>query len=158
MALQLCASQHDFPHAVRHPVEEGTCKEGTCKEGTCKEGVDRGGRLRVDERRLWPELQDVAQLWLPPGIHHEHRSRHPLLVVNRQGFGPRPRHKNLRCTTCEILYNTITKLTPLTTALVIFIKHNQETALLIFIKHNLETALVIFIKHNQKTCQYRTFI
>ena len=92
------------------------------------------------------------------GVRHEHRTWHPLLVVNRQGFGPWLRHKNLRCTTCEILYNTITKLTPLTTALVIFIKHNQETALVIFIKHNLETALVIFIKHNQKTCQYRSFI
>ena len=136
-------------------------QEMTCKEGTCKEGVDRGGRLCVDESRLWrvpPELQDVAQLWLPPGVHHEHRSRHPLLVVNRQGFGPRPQHKNLRCTTCEILYNTITKLTPLTTALVIFIKHNLETALVICIQHNLETELVLFIKHNQTTCQYRTFI
>ena len=70
MALRLSASQHDFPHAVRYPMEEGTCKEGTCKEGTCKEGtckegVDRGGRLCVDESRLWPELQDAHSSGFP---------------------------------------------------------------------------------------------
>ena len=58
VALRLHASQHDSPQAVRHPEEEGTCIEG----------VDRGGRLRVHESRLWRvpgELQEVAQHWLP---------------------------------------------------------------------------------------------
>ena len=61
----------------RRDMQRRDVKGGTCKEGTCKEGVDRGGRLRVDESRLWrvpPELQDVAQLWLPHGVHHEHRT------------------------------------------------------------------------------------
>ena len=51
------------------------------------------------------------------GVHDEHRSRHPLLVMHRQGFGPRSRHHNLRCTTCNILHNTIIKLILITTTL-----------------------------------------
>ena len=51
------------------------------------------------------------------GVHDEHRSRHPLLVMHRQGFGPRSRHQNLRCTTCNILHNTIIKLIQITTTL-----------------------------------------
>ena len=60
-----------------------------------------------------------SRLWRVPGELHddEHRSRHPLLVMHRQGFGPRSRHQNLRCTTCNILHNTIIKLIQITTTL-----------------------------------------
>ena len=51
------------------------------------------------------------------GVHDEHRSRHPLLVMHRQGFGPRSRHQNLRFTPCNILHNTTIQLTQITTTL-----------------------------------------
>ena len=88
-------------------------KKGHANKGSTEVAVSRRGRLC----RVPPELQDVTQHWLPLGVHDEHRSRHPRLVMHGQGFGSRSWHQNLRCTTCNILYNTITKLTPISTTL-----------------------------------------